>query len=226
MLVAGERDARRGRLAAGRRSATPSRPSALHSRRQRGTSPPLPTTRAAPRLSPSRSISARRDSFAAPVHPTRGVSPVSRKFLVPGALALALFCRSARMGGKRRRSRADPRGDPATEGKLRSAHTGARAAAEGRRGAAIRASPRPAPPLPRRPLPRGHVFVERSSPRSTRRFRRCSKAATPICRRIPKDSRSAALPRAARSARASAAFRSANRSSRSPPTSTTSSPAT
>ena len=39
-----------------RRPATPSRPSALHSSPQRDTSPPLPTTRAAPRLSPSRSL--------------------------------------------------------------------------------------------------------------------------------------------------------------------------
>ncbi len=43
-------------------------------------------------------------------------------------------CGTRRARGHRRRSRRNPRADPATEGKLRSAHPGARAAPQSRRG--------------------------------------------------------------------------------------------
>ena len=67
---------------------------------------------------------------------TGGVRIMSRACLAPGAFALALSLHSAAHAATDADLARNPRADPATEGKLRSAHPGARAAAEGRRSEA------------------------------------------------------------------------------------------
>ena len=191
-----------------RRPATAPQPSASHSSPLRDTSPPLPTTGAAPRLSSSRSLSERRDSFAAPVHPTRGASTVSRKFLASGALALALFAAppaSAASDADLAQIRDEIRQlkenyearIQALEARLKDAEAASRAKPA---DAACRGF-RPAGPAP------AHVFVERSRRVQPGDFGR---AAGPLRQPVAgprRSTRSAASPRAATSDRASAACR-------------------
>ena len=103
------------------------------------------------------------------------------------ALALALACAASGARRDRCRSRGDPRPDPATEGELRGAHPGARAAAEGRRGASRSRAPShaAAPPRRRQPPPAAPPAVAgrsrrrgRASARSIPRSRRCCRAPT------------------------------------------------
>ena len=70
---------------------------------------------------------------------------MSRSVGVAGALALACLLPSAGARGDRRRSRRNPRADPAIEGILRSAHSGARTAAEGSRSQCGQSAGRPRP---------------------------------------------------------------------------------